>query len=153
MEFVSTNYDVANAFPSVAHAALDTMLGSVAHEADAKALKVRYTNSWMLVKGANDEEILLRPGCGGLQGDSCTPGMARRSDHGVVKIIVERASRRVLGAHIMGEEASDMIHLFIVLLKKQGTLDDLLDMIFIHPALPEVARDAARNAQVALKNG
>jgi dihydrolipoamide dehydrogenase len=75
-----------------------------------------------------------------------TPGMARLSEHGLVKIVVDRPSRRVLGAHIVGDEASDMIHLFIVLMKKQGTLDDLLDMIFIHPALPEVARDAARNA-------
>ena len=28
-----------------------------------------------------------------------------------------------------------------------GTLDDLLDMIFIHPALPEIVREAARDAQ------
>jgi len=75
-----------------------------------------------------------------------TPGMARASDHGLVKILVERGSRRVLGAHIVGDDAATMIHLFIVLMKKGGTLDDLLDLIFIHPALPEVARDAARNA-------
>jgi mycothione reductase len=40
-----------------------------------------------------------------------------------------------------------MIHLFIAMMKKEGTLDDLLDMIFIHPALPEIARDAARDAK------
>jgi len=79
-----------------------------------------------------------------------TPGMARLSDHGFAKIIVERATRRVLGAHIVGEEAATMVHLFIVLMKKAGTLDDLLDTIFIHPALPEVARDAARNARDVL---
>ena len=82
--------------------------------------------------------------------EDSTPGMARRSDHGFVKLLVERGSRKLLGAHIIGDEASDMIHLFIVLMKKQGTLDDLLDMIFIHPALPEVARDAARDARGAL---
>jgi mycothione reductase len=32
-------------------------------------------------------------------------------------------------------------------MKKEGTLDDLLDMIFIHPSLPEIARDAARDAK------
>ena len=40
-----------------------------------------------------------------------------------------------------------MIHLFIMALKKHATLDDLLDLIYIHPALPEIARDAARDAQ------
>lgn len=75
-----------------------------------------------------------------------TPGMARVSEVGFVKVLVDRATRRVLGAHIVGDEASTMIHLFIAMMKMGGTLDDLLDMIFIHPALPEVARDAVRDA-------
>jgi mycothione reductase len=75
-----------------------------------------------------------------------TPGMARASDHGFAKVIFDKATRKLLGAHIVGEEAASMIHLFIAMMKKDGTLDDLMDMIFIHPALPEVARDAIRNA-------
>jgi len=74
-------------------------------------------------------------------------GLARGYEVGFVKLLMERPTRRILGAHILGDEASDMIHLFIAMMKKEGTLDDLLDMIFIHPALPEIARDAARNAQ------
>lgn len=74
-------------------------------------------------------------------------GLARGYSYGFVKILIERSSRQILGAHILGDEASNMIHLFIALMKKKGTLDDLLGMIWIHPALPEVARDAARNAQ------
>lgn len=74
-------------------------------------------------------------------------GLARGYEYGFVKVLVERSTRRILGAHILGDEASDMIHLFIAMMKKEGTLDDLLDMIFIHPALPEIARDAARDAK------
>ncbi len=75
-----------------------------------------------------------------------TPGMARSSEAGFVKVIAERQTRRILGAHIVGDEASNMIHLFIAAMKKESSVDDLLDMIFIHPALPEVARDAVRDA-------
>lgn len=75
-----------------------------------------------------------------------TPGMSRLSDHGFVKVIVERTTDRILGAQIIGAEASNMIHLFIAAMKMKATLADLLDMIFIHPALPEVARDALRDA-------
>jgi len=75
-------------------------------------------------------------------------GLARGYEDGFVKLLVERPTRRILGAHILGDEASDMIHLFIAMMKKEGTLDDLLDMIFIHPALPEIARDAARDAKI-----
>ena len=78
-------------------------------------------------------------------------GLARGYEHGFVKILIERSTRQILGAHILGDEASDMIHLFIAMMKMQGRLEDLLDMIFIHPALPEVARDAARAARSKLK--
>ncbi len=76
-----------------------------------------------------------------------TPGLARVSDHGLVKVLFDADRRRLLGAHIVGDEASNMIHLFIAMAKMGGGLQDLLDMIFVHPALPEVARDAVRNAR------
>ena len=43
-----------------------------------------------------------------------------------------------------------MVHMLIMAMKLKGTLDDLLDTIFIHPALPEVVRDAARDARQQL---
>ncbi|MCP4449842.1 MAG: dihydrolipoyl dehydrogenase [Planctomycetes bacterium] len=74
-------------------------------------------------------------------------GLARGYDHGFAKLLIDRPSRRILGAHVLGPEASNMIHLFILGMKTRATVDDLLDMIFIHPALPEIARDAARDAK------
>jgi mycothione reductase len=79
-------------------------------------------------------------------------GLARGYKLGFVKILIERSTRQILGVHILGPEASDMIHLFIAMMKMKGTLEDLLDMIFIHPALPEVARDAARDARQRLED-
>ncbi|VAX35545.1 FAD-dependent pyridine nucleotide-disulfide oxidoreductase [hydrothermal vent metagenome] len=79
---------------------------------------------------------------------SSAMGMALRSDHGFCKILIERTTRKILGAHIVGEEASDMIHMIIAFMNKEGTLDDLLNMIYIHPALPEIVRNAARKAEV-----
>ncbi|TGL77398.1 dihydrolipoyl dehydrogenase [Leptospira yasudae] len=78
-------------------------------------------------------------------------GMARLSDSGFVKILVEKKTRKVLGAHAIGDEASNVIHLFILLMTMGGTLDDLLKMIYIHPALPEIARNAARKANELLQ--
>lgn len=74
-------------------------------------------------------------------------GLARQLDYGFVKLLFHRQTKQLLGAHILGEEASDMIHMLIILMQKQGGLDDLLEMIFIHPALPELVRDAARDAR------
>lgn len=78
-------------------------------------------------------------------------GMALLSDYGFCKVLIERRSRRILGAHIVGDEASNMIHILIAFMSKNGTLDDLLNMIYIHPALPEIVRNAARKAKTALE--
>jgi len=43
-----------------------------------------------------------------------------------------------------------MIHMIIAMMNKDGKLDDLLNMMYIHPALPEIVRNAARKAKLAL---
>lgn len=77
-------------------------------------------------------------------------GLARRSEFGFVKLLVDRFSHKLLGAHILGDEAATMMHTVIALMYKNGTLEDLLEMVYIHPALPEVIRDAARDARSQL---
>ena len=77
-------------------------------------------------------------------------GMARMLENGFAKLLFERSSHRLLGAHIIGEEASDLIHMLILGLQQQVTVEDLLQMIYIHPALPELIRDAVRDARSQL---
>ncbi len=81
---------------------------------------------------------------------SSAMGMALLSDHGFCKIIVDRRTKRLLGAQIVGPEASNMIHTLIAFMSMNATLDDLLNMIYIHPALPEIIRNAGRKAREAL---
>ena len=80
-------------------------------------------------------------------------GMARLSEGGFCKILIDRRSRKILGAHIIGDEASDMIHVLVAFMCKDATLDDLLNMVYIHPALPEIVRNAARKAKADLEAG
>lgn len=81
---------------------------------------------------------------------SSAMGMALLSDHGFCKLLIERKTKKILGCHIVGDEASNMIHMVIAFMNKEGTLDDLLNMIYIHPALPEIVRNAARKAKAEL---
>ncbi len=78
-------------------------------------------------------------------------GMALLSDHGFCKILFDQQTKKILGAHVIGEEASNMIHMLIAFMYKEATLDDLLGMIYIHPALPEIVRNAARKAKTAFE--
>ena len=81
---------------------------------------------------------------------SSAMGMALLSDHGFCKILIERKSRKILGGHIIGPEASDMVHMIIAYMNMNATLDDMLRTIYIHPALPEIVRNCARKAKTAL---
>ena len=76
---------------------------------------------------------------------SSAMGMARVSDYGLVKLIFHKKTNKLIGAHIVGEEASNMIHQLIYAMTFNATRDDLLKMIYIHPALPEIVRNAVRN--------
>lgn len=113
-----------------------------------------FTNPQVACVGETEEELKL-DGIDYVVGLSpykkSAMGMALLSDHGFCKILIERSSKKILGAHIIGPEASNMIHMLIALMTKSGTLDDLLNMIYIHPALPEIVRNAARLAKTELE--
>jgi len=56
-----------------------------------------------------------------------------------VKVIVEAETERILGAHIIGPEASTLIHEIIPLMyTPERTYRPIMDMMHIHPALNEV---------------
>lgn len=81
---------------------------------------------------------------------SSAMGMALRSETGLVKLLFDKRSHKLIGAHITGEEAANMTHMLIAYMNMKATLDDLLNTIYIHPAINEIIRNAARKAKAAL---
>ena len=60
-----------------------------------------------------------------------------------VKVIVEAGTDRILGAHIIGPDASTLIHEIIPLMYTgDGTYRPISDMMHIHPSLNEVVERA-----------
>ncbi len=74
-------------------------------------------------------------------------GMARLPEYGIVKILVDKTTGKLLGAHILGDEASSLIHILILGMTMGCRWEDYLHMIYIHPALPEVIRNAFRKIE------
>jgi len=62
---------------------------------------------------------------------------------GMVKIIADAATDRVLGAHIIGPEAGDMIHEVVVLMEFGGSAEDLARSFHGHPTYNEAVKEAA----------
>ncbi|HEY0224867.1 MAG TPA: mycothione reductase [Mycobacterium sp.] len=70
-------------------------------------------------------------------------GWAMEDTIGIVKLIAERGSGRLLGAHIMGYQASSIIQPLIQAMSFGLTAPDMArGQYWIHPALPEVIENA-----------
>lgn len=72
-------------------------------------------------------------------------GRARAMQHtdGFVKILADKATDKVLGAHILGYNAGEMIHELAVLMEFGGSSEDLARTCHAHPTMSEAVREAA----------
>ncbi|MFG1479697.1 dihydrolipoyl dehydrogenase [Xanthobacter sp. V4C-4] len=62
---------------------------------------------------------------------------------GFVKILADAVTDRVLGAHIIGPEAGEMIHEAAVLMEFAGSSEDLARTCHAHPTRSEAVKEAA----------
>ncbi|MFQ5498459.1 MAG: Si-specific NAD(P)(+) transhydrogenase [Candidatus Zixiibacteriota bacterium] len=75
------------------------------------------------------------------------------NDHdGMLKMIVDPVSRHVLGVHIVGERATEMIHVGQAVMSHSGTVDYFLDTVFNYPTLSEAYKVAAMDVKARLES-
>ncbi len=65
---------------------------------------------------------------------------------GLLKMIVSIETRRILGVHIVGEGATELVHIGQAVLNLGGTLDYFIDNTFNYPTLAEAYKIAALDA-------
>ena len=63
--------------------------------------------------------------------------LSGRREHTIMKLVVDGASDRVIGAHILGHEAGEMIQLLAVAIKMKATKADLDATMAVHPTAAE----------------
>ena len=68
---------------------------------------------------------------------------AMLATQGFVKILADVATDRVLGGHIVGKNAGEMIHEIVTLMEFSGAAEDLARTTHAHPTLSEAVREAA----------
>lgn len=75
-------------------------------------------------------------------------GRARASDEavGMVKIIAEEKSDRILGVHVLGPSASEIIAQAVIAMEFDASAEDLALTVFAHPTLSEALHEAAMAA-------
>ena len=75
------------------------------------------------------------------------------NDHdGMMKLIFDRKSRRILGVHIIGERATELIHVGQAVMSHGGTLDYFVDTVFNYPTLGEAYKVAAMDGLARMEH-
>lgn len=78
--------------------------------------------------------------------DETSRGHIMGVDRGIMKLIFSIKSRRLLGTHIIGEGATELVHIGQAVLNLKGTLDYFLENTFNYPTLAEAYKIAALDA-------
>lgn len=74
-------------------------------------------------------------------------GQIRGDTTGRLKLIFHRETREILGVHIIGEGASEILHIGQAVLILKGTLDYFIETVFNYPTLAECYKTAAFNGR------
>jgi len=70
-------------------------------------------------------------------------GLILGDENGMLKILFHRETREVLGVHIIGESATELVHIGQAVIALHGKLDYLKDAVFNYPTLAECYKVAA----------
>jgi len=65
--------------------------------------------------------------------------------HGMLKLLFDRNTRQILGVHIVGERASELIHIGQAVMNYGGPVDYFKDVVFNYPTLSNAYKEAALN--------
>ena len=139
--------------PMLAHKAEDEgiavaeiLAGQAGHVNYAAIPSVVYTNPEVATVGKTEDELKaagVNYKIGKFPFTANGRAKAMLATQGFVKILADVETDRVLGAHIVGKNAGEMIHELVTLMEFSGAAEDLARTTHAHPTLSEAVREAA----------
>jgi dihydrolipoamide dehydrogenase len=72
--------------------------------------------------------------------------IALGEDQGLVKVIFDKKTGALLGAHMVGTEVTELIQGYVVAMNLETTEEELMHTIFPHPTLSEMMKEAVLDA-------
>jgi dihydrolipoamide dehydrogenase len=145
--------DIVAGLPQLAHAAMMEGIVAVTHIAGKPAhtiLKTRIPNATycepqigsigLTEKQARDASYAVKTGKFPFLGNSKATILS--SHGGFVKVVSEEKYGEVLGIHIIGPLATEILAEAAAVLNLEGTIDDMMNMIHAHPTVWEAMGDA-----------
>jgi NAD(P) transhydrogenase len=140
-------------FPSLASISMEQGRLAACHAFGVKAESVPqlfpyaiYTIPEISMVGRNEEELTEKDvpyEVGKAQYREIARGQIIGDSTGLLKLIFHLETRKLLGVHIIGEGASELIHIGQAVLAFEGKVDYFVDIVFNYPTLAECYKTAA----------
>jgi dihydrolipoyl dehydrogenase len=72
--------------------------------------------------------------------------IALGEDQGLVKVIFDKGTGALLGAHMIGAEVTELIQGYVIAMNLETTEEELMHTVFPHPTLSEMMKEAVLDA-------
>jgi dihydrolipoamide dehydrogenase len=72
--------------------------------------------------------------------------IALGEDQGLVKVIFDKKTGQLLGAHLVGAEVTELIQGFVIAMNLETTEEELMHSVFPHPTLSEMMHESVLDA-------
>ena len=105
-----------------------------------------FTSPQVASVGLTDAQALqdgIKCQCGIVPISLLPKAVAIGKTRGVIKLVVETKSKRVVGCHILAEGAADIIHEAVFAVKFKLTVDDIIDTVHVFPTMSDAVKYAA----------
>jgi dihydrolipoamide dehydrogenase len=95
-------------------------------------------------QAAKEKKLEIRVGRFPFAGNG--KAIALGEDQGLVKVIFDKKTGQLLGAHMVGAEVTELIQGYVVAMNLETTEEELMHTIFPHPTLSEMMKEAVLDA-------
>ncbi len=105
-----------------------------------------FTDPQVAVVGLTDKQAVERGyhcACRTVKMDQVPRAQAVRNPRGVIKMVAERDSRKVLGVSMVGMDAAEVIHEAAMGIRLGATIEDFVGMLHIYPTMSEALKIVA----------
>ena len=95
-------------------------------------------------QAAMDKKLDIRVGHFPFVGNG--KAIALGEDQGMVKVIFDKKTGQLLGAHMVGAEVTELIQGYVIAMNLETTEEELMHTVFPHPTLSEMMKEAVLDA-------
>ena len=129
--------------------AAENALSQVRRKMDYSAVpRAIFTSPQVATVGLTEREVLergLQCNCRTLKMENIPKALITGQTRGLIKMVIDNRTRRILGVHILSDMAADMIHEGVLAVKNKLTIEDLVDTVHVFPTMSEAVKLTAQS--------